>query len=147
LTVDFWSLTFEVQKTGELAGYGNSCRFDVAFYQMLRFQSMKHLIFFCLILLATASGCKEPTIISIADLRERDDALSLQANALILEKEKLAPALYWARLEALRTEELRLFEDAQQCDFGDNLTEYNYWHRSRLKFPGKIAVALAYKQQ
>jgi len=48
-------------------------------------------------------------------------------------------------LEALKAEEVQLFEDAQQSDFGHNLTEYNYWHRSRLKFPGKVAVALAHR--
>lgn len=108
---------------------------------------MKQLVYISLFILTSASGCKKPVNINAADLRERDETLSLRANAVILQKEKILPELYEAQLEELRKEEIQLFEDARQCDFGDNLTEYNYWHRSRLKFPGKIEIAQDHTRQ
>jgi len=49
---------------------------------------------------------------------------------------------YRAELEKLRTEEKQLFKESENCDFGKDLQAYNYWHRGRLKFPGKIEQEL-----
>jgi hypothetical protein len=46
-----------------------------------------------------------------------------------------------AQLQELRAEETRLFADVRAHRFTD-LTESNYWHRGRLKFPGEIAQVL-----
>jgi hypothetical protein len=46
-----------------------------------------------------------------------------------------------ARLRQLRAEETRLFAEVRAHRFAD-LTESNYWHRGRLKFPGRIEPIL-----
>jgi hypothetical protein len=46
-----------------------------------------------------------------------------------------------SRLRDLRTRELQLFSDVRGHQFRD-LTESNYWHRGRLKFPGETAQLL-----
>ena len=46
-----------------------------------------------------------------------------------------------ADLRRLRAEEIRLFDEVRAHRFSD-ITESNYWHRGRLKFPGEIQQTL-----
>ena len=77
-----------------------------------------------------------------ASFRARDTALLDTFAGL---KDECAPR--WAepeclpRLRHLRAEELQLFAEVRAHRFAD-LTESNYWHRGRLKFPGEIQQAL-----
>jgi hypothetical protein len=78
----------------------------------------------------------------VEDLRARDARLQSQADSLINVQNATAPDAYRKALTALQAEEELLFRDARQCDFGENLTEYNYWFRGRLKFPSTIEQEL-----
>lgn len=78
-----------------------------------------------------------------ASFRERDAALLERFAAL---EGRCAPR--WAEdrgclagLRELRGEETGLFAEARAHRFADR-TESNYWHRGRLKFPGRIEQAL-----
>ena len=46
-----------------------------------------------------------------------------------------------APLQELRAEEIRLFAEVRAHRFAD-VTESNYWHRGRLKFPGRVEQIL-----
>lgn len=52
---------------------------------------------------------------------------------------ELSAAGYATAVSALRTRELELFAAVRRHHFED-LTESNYWHRGRLKFPGVIEM-------
>ena len=78
-----------------------------------------------------------------AALRERDTALLREIDALIA---RCAPA--WRtdpecvkRACQLRAREVELFAIVRAHSFTD-LTESNYWHRGRLKFPGDLEQLL-----
>jgi hypothetical protein len=84
-------------------------------------------------------GAREP-LVEDAVYRTRDAALLKEFAAL-----KSRCGSRWAeedgclfRLRDLRARELRLFSDVRGHQFLD-LTESNYWHRGRLKFPGEMA--------
>ena len=54
---------------------------------------------------------------------------------------KITQNQYLAKLKNLSAKEDDLFNEVIGHKF-DNITEYNYWHRSRLKFPGSIKTEL-----
>ena len=105
-----------------------------------------------LALASTAWGCARPAVpasavpaplVADASFRARDEAL-FDAFATLEGR----CASRWsedpdclARLRELRAEEVRLFAEARAHRFTD-LSESNYWHRGRLKFPGEIEQAL-----
>ena len=79
-----------------------------------------------------------------ATLRTRDGALLKEFAAL-----KARCDSRWAQdagcltqLRELRARELTLFSDVRSHEFSD-LTESNYWHRGRLKFPSEMQQLLA----
>ena len=78
-----------------------------------------------------------------AALRERDSALLREIDALTAR----CAAAWQANPECLtqacqmRAREVELFAIARAHNFTD-LTESNYWHRGRLKFPGDLEQLL-----
>ena len=105
-----------------------------------------------LALAVLAAGCggsvgsgRDTAAASAADaaLRERDTALLREIDALTA---RCAPA--WRtdpecvkRACQLRVREVELFALVRAHSFTD-LTESNYWHRGRLKFPGDLEQLL-----
>ncbi len=92
-----------------------------------------------------ATQAADPTA---AALREADRKLSADYAAL---KAKLAagaiePVHYLVVLKNLRQRELDLFQQARAHTFTD-ITEHNYWHRGRLKFPSPIEQELQQRQR
>ena len=105
-----------------------------------------------LALAACSSGCGQQAVsgrvtaaahAADAALRERDAALLREIDALTA---RCATA-WRANLECLkqacqlRAREVELFAIARAHRFTD-LTESNYWHRGRLKFPGDLEQLL-----
>jgi hypothetical protein len=101
---------------------------------------------------AASSGCGQPavpervtTAAHAADAapRERDTALLREIAALTAR----CAAAWRANPECLkqacqlRAREVELFAIARAHDFTD-ITESNYWHRGRLKFPGDLEPLL-----
>ncbi len=86
---------------------------------------------------------KSPVELSDGDFRKRDEALMSKFQLVKSDwtEKRISKEQYLTTLKKLREEELRLFDDARQHSFKDQ-TEYNYWHRSRLKFPGQIEMEL-----
>lgn len=89
-----------------------------------------------------AARCKQPVNPCIQSLRERDAQLVQIVDSLMLIQENMTLAAYRAALEQLQNEERQIFDAVENCDFGKDLQSYNYWHRGRLKFPGKIGQEL-----
>ncbi len=105
-----------------------------------------------LALVACSTGCGRPAVSECivaatgagdAALRERDTALLREIDALTA---RCAPA--WRtdpecvkRACQLRAREVELFALVGAHSFTD-LTESNYWHRGRLKFPGDLEQLL-----
>lgn len=92
--------------------------------------------------LVPAAACRT-AVPTDASFRSRDAALLDRFAAL---EGHCAPR--WADhpgcvagLRELRAEEMRLFAEARAHRFADP-AESNYWHRGRLKFPGRIEQAL-----
>ncbi len=77
--------------------------------------------------------------LSDSDLRKKDEALLSEYKKIKIEwtEKRVSKPQYVEELRRLRGEELKLFEMARKHTFAD-LTENNYWHRSRLKFPSEI---------
>jgi hypothetical protein len=77
-----------------------------------------------------------------AAFRERDKAMlrQLQESRAEYEEGELPREAYERKLGTLETAERSLFEEVRKHTFTD-ITEYNYWHRSRLKFPSAIESA------
>jgi hypothetical protein len=105
-----------------------------------------------LALAAFSSGCGRPAVserVSAATpagdaaLRERDTALLREIDALSAR----CAAAWQTNPECLkqacqlRAREVELFAIARARSFTD-LTESNYWHRGRLKFPGDLEQLL-----
>lgn len=95
-----------------------------------------------LAVVAAAAACR-PGPRTDASLRARDTALLERFADL-----EGRCASRWAedqecraRLRQMRAEEARLFAEVRAHRFED-LTESNYWHRGRLKFPGAIEQLL-----
>lgn len=76
-------------------------------------------------------------------LRVRDERIFTRFYRLKREKEAglIDADRYVAALKVLREDEMKLFEDAKNVRF-NNMTEHEYWHRSRLKFPSSIIQEL-----
>lgn len=96
--------------------------------------ALLHILFIAL--LVTSCG-------TCSQLQQRDNALTFSFESL--RNQYLAGGLpreaYIFELRKLREKELKLFEDARQCEFKDQQKE-NYWKRSRLKFPSRIQQEL-----
>jgi reverse gyrase len=87
--------------------------------------------------LATTSGPGDITF------RELDRFITSEYNRLKVDyvKMKITREQYITKLEELHKKEQELFKEVKQHKF-DNITEYNYWHRGRLKFPSNIKIEL-----
>jgi len=105
-----------------------------------------------LALAAFSTGCGRPAVserVSAAApaadtaLRERDAALLREIDALTARCATAWRASPECLKQAcqLRTREVELFAIARAHSFTD-LTESNYWHRGRLKFPGDLEQLL-----
>jgi hypothetical protein len=87
-------------------------------------------------------ACKQPANPCVQSLRDRDAQIAQKTDSLILRRNEITPESYRVALEKLRIEEKQMFGEVENCDFGKDLQAYNYWHRGRLKFPGKIEMEL-----
>jgi cell division protein FtsB len=92
-------------------------------------------------------ACKKPVNLCVKLLQEKDKSITQRADSLIFRRAEFALESYRAELEKLRAEEKQLFKEVENCDFGNDLRAYNYWHRGRLKFPGKIEQELRRLEQ
>ena len=90
------------------------------------------------LLLLLSSACRESANPCVKSLIERDEKLIQRADSLIARRAEFTLEIYRVHLENLRGEEKQLLGEVANCDFGKDLKAYNYWHRGRLKFPGKI---------
>lgn len=97
--------------------------------------SLPPLLLAALFLLCACSPCK--------NLQQRDRALTASFEAVRAQYQGggLSQEGYRFQLERLREKEETLFEDVKGCQIEDPL-EYNYWYRSRMKFPSQIQQAL-----
>ena len=100
---------------------------------------LKAAVFFSLVLVWLWSpACNEPANPCIKSLFGRDERLIQQADSLFAKGHAMPLQPYRAGLQKLRIEEEQIFSEVKNCDFGEDLRSYNYWHRGRLKFPSKI---------
>jgi len=90
------------------------------------------------LLLLSSAACQESANPCVKSLIDRDEKLIQRADSLIARRAEFTLETYRAHLENMRGEEKQLFGEVANCDFGKDLQAYNYWHRGRLKFPGKI---------
>ena len=104
-------------------------------------KSLPVLLFFTLVVLMNAC-LQQPAENCVHALRQRDEQLMARVDSIMNPSADAPPEAKRKALEVLLPEEELLFRDARQCDFGNDLTAYHYWHRGRLKFPGKIEMAL-----
>ena len=78
-------------------------------------------------------------------LRQRDELIHAEFRDVKSQYDngRMALQQYLEKLRGLRKQEELLFEEARACEkrFVD-LTEYNYWFRGRLKFPGSLEMEL-----
>ena len=93
------------------------------------------------------AACKQPVNPCVQSLRKRDQEIGKRADSLLFRRAEMPPEPYRAALEKLRSEEKQLFGEVENCDFGKDLTAYNYWHRGRLKFPGKVEQELRHLER
>ena len=100
----------------------------------------------CCIVLA-AIACRKPVVTCAQTLRQRDLELETRVDSIAAISRSMSPETYRAVLEKLLAEENRLFAEVENCDFGKDLEAYNYWHRGRMKFPGKIRQELQRLEQ
>ena len=72
--------------------------------------------------------------------RARDEMIQSQFKEAVAKKRKdeLSMEKYSKLVKKLRKQELKLFADVEKHQFKDQ-TEYNYWHRGRMKFPSVLA--------
>ena len=75
--------------------------------------------------------------------RELDQLIKLEHNQLKLDyvQMKISQQQYFEMLKELSNKEDDLFNEVKLHKFED-ITEQNYWHRSRLKFPSNIKMEL-----
>ncbi|MFZ4634048.1 MAG: hypothetical protein ACOYNO_07575 [Saprospiraceae bacterium] len=90
--------------------------------------------------LLLASPCTRQTCAQ--RLHETDQAFTAKTDALIAQATQLDALDYVSQLKTLRLEEEKLFQEARACDFGEDMTNYNYWYRARLKFPSRLEQEL-----
>lgn len=112
------------------------------YFYFLNFTSMRLMISLTLALL-TATCCNQPEKLPCAvQLHAADQALLKRTDSLVQNTGAMDTVAYIAQLKTLREEEKALFDQARECDFGDDRLQYNYWHRSRLKFPSRLEQEL-----
>lgn len=87
--------------------------------------------------LVSTSGVSDKTF------RELDQLITSDYNRLKVDfvQMKITREQYIDKLKSLSTKEDNLFNEVRSHKFED-ITEYNYWHRSRLKFPSNIKIEL-----
>lgn len=87
--------------------------------------------------LASTSGLDDKTF------RELDLLITSEHNQLKLDyaQMKMDQRQYLAKLKELSKKEDDLFNEVKLHKF-ENVKEYNYWHRSRLKFPSNIKMEI-----
>ena len=75
--------------------------------------------------------------------RQLDQLIITEYNQLKIDyiQMRIPQDEYLARLKSLSAKEEDLFNEVRDHKF-DDITEYNYWHRGRLKFPGSIKTEL-----
>jgi hypothetical protein len=95
-----------------------------------------------LLLAPMAIACKKNENPCIRSLQLRDADLLHRVDSVVGIRQNLTLRVYRGSLEALQQEEEQLFGEARDCDYGKDLQAYNYWHRGRLKFPGRIVQEL-----
>jgi hypothetical protein len=90
-------------------------------------------------------GHRQEAAITEREFRTRDDRINSQFRDAIRKKcnKELSMKQYSSSVKKLRQEELKLFSDVKKHKFTDE-TEYNYWHRGRMKFPGALARETAW---
>ncbi len=87
--------------------------------------------------LASTSGLDDNTF------RELDLLITSEHNQLKLDyaQMKISQFQYFENLKELSKKEDDLFKEVKLHKF-ENITEYNYWHRGRLKFPSNIKMEI-----
>ena len=87
--------------------------------------------------LASTSGLDNNTF------RELDLLITSEHNQLKLDyaQMKISQQQYFEKLEELSKKEDHLFNEVKLHKF-ENITEHNYWYRSRLKFPSNIKMEI-----
>ncbi len=87
--------------------------------------------------LASTSGFDDKTY------RELDQIITSEHNQMKLDyaQMKISQKQYFEKLKELDKKEEDLFIEVRAHKFED-ITEHNYWHRGRLKFPSSIKTEL-----
>ena len=87
--------------------------------------------------LVSTSGLDDRTF------RELDQLITSEHNQLELDyaQMKISQHQYFEMLKKLSNKEDDLFSKVKLRKF-ENLSEYNYWHRGRLKFPSNIKMEI-----
>jgi len=87
--------------------------------------------------LASTSGLDDKTY------RELDLLITSEHNQLKLDyaQMKISQQQYFEKLKELSKKEDDLFNEVKLHKF-KNITEHNYWHRGRLKFPSNIKMEI-----
>jgi hypothetical protein len=87
--------------------------------------------------LVSTSGLDDKTF------RELDLLITIEHNQLKLDyaQMKISQQQYFEKLEELSKKEDDLFNEVKLHKFKD-ITEHNYWHRGRLKFPSNIKMEI-----
>lgn len=87
--------------------------------------------------LVSISGLDDKTF------RELDLLIISEHNQLKLDyaQMKVSQRQYFEKLKELSNKEDDLFTEVKLHKF-ENITEHNYWHRSRLKFPSNIKMEI-----
>jgi len=75
-------------------------------------------------------------------LYEKDQVFLAQTDALLVRGIQMDTLDYLSELKAMRQQEEQLFEEVRACNFEEDLTNYNYWYRARLKFPSRLEQEL-----
>ncbi len=75
--------------------------------------------------------------------RELDQLITSEHNQLKLDyaQMKISQQQYFEKLKMLSKKEDDLFNEVRIHKF-ENITEHNYWHRGRMKFPSSIKTEL-----
>lgn len=99
---------------------------------------MRYFPFLSLLIAATLYSCS-----TCSQLQQRDQALNASFEVVQARYQSggLTKEAYIGELRKLQHQEEELFEDVRNCDF-KNEQQRNYWYRSRLKFPSRIATEL-----
>lgn len=87
--------------------------------------------------LVSTSGLDDKTY------REMDRLVSSEHNQLKLDyaQMKISQQQYFKKLKELSKKEDDLFTEVKLQKF-ENISEHNYWHRGRLKFPSNIKMEI-----